>query len=467
MNKKIVTLTSYGPRLQETAPKAIRSLITPTFAPDKFILYVAEADRQYVGDQFDGLPVELHFVPDLKSHKKFSGLADRNLDGDFIIIVDDDLQYKSYFWDRLWEKYDQHKNENKPFIVCNRAQLLNSPSPHLKTPFITKYEPDTGVFKFGSGSGLLVPPYTMRIDEATLLKGYEVAPHCDETWYSCYCAANNITTITTGKPQPFYLLQLPKDDPCGLWDKFNRREKDTTLAKCKDYFNLSDNVRVSFTSWPPRIKYAAAVVERMRSQTLRPQQIILTLSLEEFPNKERDLPPDLVKQQGDDFVIRWVEGNSRTFKKLEPLFYLPANDWLAIVDDDVNYPRDFLAMMLNSVIGDAPVTGSHFKSTYQGYGNILSANGAFTLVKPKHCLPYLKELQEYAQRYGRPDICSDPALTYTALLNGYSYTPSIKNLHKLQASQKYPQPYSYGREGYRRNQDTHQIINDYICELKK
>lgn len=471
MNKKIITLTSYGPRLRETAPKAIRSLITPTFAPDKIILYVAEADRQYVGGQFHGLPVEIKYVEDIKSHKKFMGLADRDLDGDYIIIVDDDLQYKPYFFAKLWNKYEEHTSQGETnFIVVNRAQLLLNHTSYFKNRFILKNDPDTGVFRWGSGGGVLVPPYTMRITRETLREGYKIAPHCDETFYSCFCAAHNIGTICTGKPQAFYPLPLPKRAPLGLWETFNKYEKDSILIKCLEYFGLDDNsVRVSFTSWTPRIKYAAAVVDKMRRQTIKPKQIILTLSVEEFPNKEKDLPRELLAMQGEDFVIRWSDGNTRTFKKVEPLFYLPANDWVAIIDDDVNYPPDFIAMMLSSVKGDNPVTGSHLKTNYQQYGNILSANGAFTLIKPKHCLPYLKGLQKYAQEHARPDICSDPALTYSVLLTSRQFTPSKKNLYTLQVqgNGRYPEPYSRGREGVERNQASHKIINEFICTLKK
>lgn len=467
----IVCLTSYGYRLQETAPTAIKSLITKDFAPDKIILYVAESDRHFIKNQFDRFPtVEIRYIDDYKSHKKFYGLTDRELDNDFIIIVDDDLNYKPYFWGKLWAKYEEHKSEQN-FIVCNRGQLLFSHEKYLKTRFIMKTDPDNGQARFGSGAGLLIPPRTMRISKETLLTGFEISPHCDETFYSCLCAANGITTFCTGKPQPFNPLPLPQKDPNGLWDKFNKYEKDSVLIKCMDYFKLQEHkVTVSFTSWKKRIEYAADVVKRMRNQTIRPTQIILTLSADEFRNKEKDLPADLVNMQGGDFVIRWVRENSKTFKKLEPLFYLPANDWVLIVDDDILYSENFIEMMFASVNGNNPVTGSHLKTYYlNGFGNVLSANGAFTMIKPFHCLPYLKEIKDYAVRRGKIDLCSDPALTYATLLNGYKFSPTKQNLQPLQnqTNGKFPEPYSGGSIGKERNKETHNIILDYIKKGQK
>lgn len=463
----IVTLTSYGYRLQETAPKAIASLFTDTFEPDRVILYVAHGDRKFVGNQFRGIKrLEIRYVDDIKSHKKFCALADRSLDDDFIIIVDDDLQYKSYFWDRLWWKYDEHKSDEN-FIVCNRAQLISG-NEYRKTPFVMKNDPDCGKFRFGSGGGLLIPPRTMRISKETLLKGYEIAPHCDETFYSCYCIANHITTYCTGKPQAFFPIPLPKKDPNGLWDKFNKFEKDSVLVRCKSHFGITEEqIFVSFTSWRKRIGYASKVVERMKRQTLPPTKIILTLSSDEFPQRERELPKELLALRDSQFEIRWVKKDTKTFKKLEPLFYIHPEHWVLIIDDDVPYDERFIEDMYASVKDNSPVTGSHLKTDYRQYGNILSANGAFTLIKPMHCLPYLKEIKDYSLAQGCTSLCSDPALTYSVLLNGYEFTGSKKNLFELQRKgDRLPEPYSGGKEGVERNRKTHHIIQSYIAGLK-
>lgn len=53
------------------------------------------------------------------------------------------------------------------------------------------------------------------------------------------------------------------------------------------------------TSWPPRIKYVADCIRALRAmEPTAPDEIYLTLSLEEFPGKEADLPADLAALAG-------------------------------------------------------------------------------------------------------------------------------------------------------------------------
>ena len=47
---------------------------------------------------------------------------------------------------------------------------------------------------------------------------------------------------------------------------------------------------VAMTSWVKRIKNVKPVVENIMKGTLQPDRLYLSLSIEEFPNKEIDLP---------------------------------------------------------------------------------------------------------------------------------------------------------------------------------
>ena len=53
-------------------------------------------------------------------------------------------------------------------------------------------------------------------------------------------------------------------------------------------------VIVSMTSWTKRIGNVSHVVYSLLKQTVKPDSIEVNLSTEEFPNKEKDLPEDLV-----------------------------------------------------------------------------------------------------------------------------------------------------------------------------
>jgi hypothetical protein len=464
MKRTTVSLTSYGERLKEATPKAIRSLFSQDFTPDKVILYLAEKDRQNVENQFENLPVEIRIVPDVMSHKKFFALTEREFDNDFIVIVDDDLQYKPYFWGKLWAKYEEHKSEQN-FIVCNRAQTVSNRK-YKERKFVMKTDPDCGRFIFGSGAGLLIPPQTMRFNKETINESFALCPHCDETFFSAYCIKNDIKTFCTGKPQPFWVIPLPAKDAYGLWDKFNKFEKDETFRRAFEYFQIpiETPVVVSFTSWPKRINFAADVVRRMRAQTHRPTRIILTLAAEEFPNKENDLPKELTSKIAPDFEIRWTDKNTYTFKKLLPIIEAQNDDLFLIIDDDVIYPTNFIESMLDGVDMFRPVSGSRLRTNYRHFGNVVSANGAMTLIKPSHCMPELKQLAEKCLSETN-DIASDPILTYSVFLHGLTFATSKRDFRQLQAQTdgKFPQPYSAGKSGRARSERTHEIILKYIC----
>ena len=80
---------------------------------------------------------------------------------------------------------------------------------------------------------------------------------------------------------------------------------------------------VSLTSWKGRINnpdLPRVLFSIFSQKTKYEYEVNLTLSLEEFPNKEKDLP-ELLNDFVDDgrMKITWVEGNTRALKKLYPL----------------------------------------------------------------------------------------------------------------------------------------------------
>ena len=74
-------------------------------------------------------------------------------------------------------------------------------------------------------------------------------------------------------------------------------------------------VVVCMTSQTKRIKNVKPVVENIMKNTLQPDRLYLSLSTEEFPNRETDLPKDLIEyfNSDDRLILNWVEGeNTKT-----------------------------------------------------------------------------------------------------------------------------------------------------------
>lgn len=110
---------------------------------------------------------------------------------------------------------------------------------------------------------------------------------------------------------------------------------------------MIDNKRViiTMTSWKKRIDNVSHVVFSLLKNSCKPDLIICNLSTDEFPNKEKDLPNDLLMlQQTTCFEIHWVKENTKTFKKMIPtLKENYAEDYfLFTADDDELYDECYI-----------------------------------------------------------------------------------------------------------------------------
>lgn len=460
----VVSLTSFGKRI-ETTYKAIQSINEGNLKPSLIVVYLPIQDK----DKYNTSKITkqsntiIKWVEDYKSYKKFIGLID--YPNDIVVIADDDLQYKKYWLEHLVYIYNEEKTKQDKFIVCHRCQELSSKDYRYK-PFIchnTEHFKKVGRFIFGSGSGVLFAPKTLDLTYEDIQDGLAISPHCDETYISALCLKNNVKMYCTGFPQPFKMFELPKGVTT-LWSTYNCKEKDETFIKVLNHFGINPdrNVYVSLTSWKPRIHLVRHIIDLMLKQTCKPTKIILTLAECEFPNRE--IPKELVC---DEVEVRWVKENYYTFKKLIPLLTANDEDIYIIIDDDVEYKKNFIQMMLDSYDGVNPVTASWLKTDYRQFGNVLSCNGCCCLLQRHHLMPFLEDIWHYCLTYTN-DIASDPIATYSTFLNGYHFIKSKENYYLIQKSNKKQiQPYSSGTNGLQRNEYTHTLIQQYIKSSDK
>ena len=106
---------------------------------------------------------------------------------------------------------------------------------------------------------------------------------------------------------------------------------------------------ISLTSYPERIKTVHLTINTLMQQTLKPDKIILWLSEEEFPNKNQDLPEDLLQLQSLGLTINWCE-NLKSYKKLVPALIEYPNDIIITVDDDLYFENDTIESLYNSYL---------------------------------------------------------------------------------------------------------------------
>ena len=110
---------------------------------------------------------------------------------------------------------------------------------------------------------------------------------------------------------------------------------------------VNENVVVSMTSFPARIKNVWMVVDSICRQDMRPFSIELYLSIDEFSNKEKDLPDNLIMYEKYGLKIIWVSKNLKPHKKYFFVFQRHPDKSVITVDDDVFYRHDLVSRLWN------------------------------------------------------------------------------------------------------------------------
>ena len=104
---------------------------------------------------------------------------------------------------------------------------------------------------------------------------------------------------------------------------------------------------ITMTSWTKRIHYVAKAIYRfLKTQTVKPDVFYLWLAEEEFPNKEKDLPDDLLMIcSAFNIQIKWTKDNEYCFKRwyVFPEHY---TDLVISIDDDVIYDTTIIEKCL-------------------------------------------------------------------------------------------------------------------------
>jgi len=108
-----------------------------------------------------------------------------------------------------------------------------------------------------------------------------------------------------------------------------------------------DGLIVSLTSFPQRITEVKYAVYSLLDQTVRPENVILWLAENQFPNKEDDLPNELLSLKKHDFDILWCE-DLRSYKKLIPAVERFPDHFIATADDDIYYDKRWLEKLWKS-----------------------------------------------------------------------------------------------------------------------
>ena len=126
---------------------------------------------------------------------------------------------------------------------------------------------------------------------------------------------------------------------------------------------------VSLTSFPERMYEIHFTLYSLLNQSLKPDEVVLWLAKEQFPNGEKDLPEIVLKMQRNGLTIKWCE-DLRSYKKLIPALKEFSNDVVVVVDDDVYYPKEWLKKLYNQHLKTPKFVIGH-----RGHKIMLDENG--------------------------------------------------------------------------------------------
>lgn len=206
---------------------------------------------------------------------------------------------------------------------------------------------------FQAFSGIVLSENLKDLD-VSLEKTLPVGTHTVELWLSAVFKECDIYTLPTtlqSMNTPGYHEWSNKVFP-KLSNLFN------SIYTPVDTFRGFGRVVVSMTSWKNRIGNVSKVIQSLLCQDRMPNSVELNLSITEFPNKEKDLPSDLLDMVNHSSVlhINWVRADTNVFKKIIPTLqkYLGEDYILLSVDDDIIYGPMYITQML-CLLGDADV----------------------------------------------------------------------------------------------------------------
>ncbi len=198
----VVSLTTHGKRLENSAPYGIYSLFTQTILPNRIVLSV----NKEVWNN-DNLPplikrlmqsgLEVIFCKDIRSHTKFLPALE-NFPNNPIITVDDDMCYEKHMIEELVTAYN---NSDKKTIFCRQGVL-----PKKKNgKYIPYMQWDDTINFLGMNinnfaqyvspygvHGVIYPPHIFDSEifrDDIFLK---LAPHTDDIWFWLMEVRNNI-----------------------------------------------------------------------------------------------------------------------------------------------------------------------------------------------------------------------------------------------------------------------------------
>ena len=153
------------------------------------------------------------------------------------------------------------------------------------------------------------------------------------------------------------------------WENFINKSIDSVCGK--------NNIIISLTSYPARIGTVNQTVESLLNQTMKADKVILWLAPEQFPNKEADLPQQLLDLRNKGLTIDWYH-DIKSYKKLIPTLKKYPDALIVTADDDLLFAPNWLETLYKGYLKHPNDINIHraTKFYYDKYGFHCIGGGA-------------------------------------------------------------------------------------------
>lgn len=140
--------------------------------------------------------------------------------------------------------------------------------------------------------------------------------------------------------------------------------KNTSYTGVTPFETGTDEIIISLTSYPKRINEIHLTIQSLLMQEKKPNKVILWLAESQFPEKENDLPEQLLNLVKYGLDIMWCE-DYRSYKKLVPTLKLYPEAIIVTVDDDMYYHPQMLKRLYEAYLKNPDVIHCHRGTKYE------------------------------------------------------------------------------------------------------
>ena len=184
----VVSMTSYGYRLEKFSPYALYSILKQSLLPNRIVVNInqekwKDENIPVLLKKLQKVGVEINYTEDIGPHTKFIP-ALKKYPNDIIITADDDVYYDE---DMIADLYANYEQSDKKTVICREGKFIIKEDGKIlaysELPHIRESKESAPMIPFGY-AGVLYPPHIFGDEIFNIEKLKQLAPKADDIWFA-------------------------------------------------------------------------------------------------------------------------------------------------------------------------------------------------------------------------------------------------------------------------------------------